>query len=1193
MKPTLDSPFLDGEWATPADEAERGGTPDVRRVRDTRVPPFRWVCRISIQRRIVRPGGGSTKTGLAPAGSGLLITPRHVLTAAHVLSTPADAGQDRHETLLVSVAPGHDDGAVRFGSVEAERWVLHPRWTDSARGTAHDLALITLARPIGSERFDGRPLGCWGSTPGHGWLGDMPAALSARLLELPIATAGYPGSASGRMVTSTSRLQLSAGERRALAASPQLVSTLMQRRPVFAVDAGATGGQSGSPLWVDAAGRRHLVGVLVDAASGINHAVALTAPVQRLVQSWIDGTPAQREFEGAPAADFEREDATEPEHEAFVPRRAAGRLPDAEAADTSEAALAGPGPDAESGAHAAPDAGAGAAFEFEPEPESEGEPEPDPRGEAEVDPEVLLEDEFTAAQAREALARAIAGGERDETRLTNQVFFARHPELDPRRALDPVRVPADAALAREWARIRDREVWAAIQAAARDPVLKVHGQHVANGHREFWGADGRRFRDLVEWAAREVDLHPGLLAAALISETGGRRSYLRTGAVDSYHLGLDDYYALRQVLADHVPAAARVGWNRRQKPEVHLNDAQSRPREVQTIRFDSGRDGLLATAVYLKYAEVRLRSDAARLGGDFDRLPLPTRLALIRTSMAAGRGGAAKRLAPALQGRDILVRNWAAPKAYQTGRNATIRAAQALHLDAWFFGGRAVAPAGGLAPAREFEDAEAFEPGAVPEPAFAPEVEAAGLPEIVDEAFVDGLGQAEDFTEDELEHLGVLEHQVPPAPAAAPTIGFEFDLNHGFEQKVVDAMGLGPPPGWRWPFEGAPATDHVGRDAAGRLADGFVVKMDAVRLEIATVPVRIDDDAEFSALAANVVAFGRELQAAEKTLQRDTPVPGVQGRPLLLHHPRTVVNQADAGAPGGLKTRREPVPLVIHRLFGRYPTATALWAAPQATLTLPLAEFGKLVWEIHRTMGAAPGVALTGPAGARLGLRDDLAWKALKIAVAERKRRVGSRLADGSVVTEAMFSRALTSALTILLMYMLTGTDVDPRDAGEPYAKGSLPLNLKTPLWAVHRHALNDDERRLLRELYTGPDRRAALFALVPRRPPGSGTTPLFPARTDGGLRVVFDAPPTWDTLVDAFADEQPVRVTKANRLRKKGHKPGDEILIAPLSSKIDWDRTAPRIAVELRRIGFAPVGLAHWTGLMDRLRTLARRVNP
>lgn len=1167
MKTTLASPFLDGEWAPPAGEDESGGGAAVRRVRDTRVTPFLWVCRISIQRRIERPGGGSTRTGLAPAGSGLLITPRHVLTAAHVLSAPADAGADRHELLQVSVAPGHDDGEARFGSVEAERWVLHPRWTDSSRGTAHDLALITLARPIGSQRFDGRALGCWGSTPGHGWLADLPAAQAGRLPDLVLRTAGYPGAASGRMVCSASRLQMSAGERRALAGNPQLIATLMQRRPVFALDAGATRGQSGSPVWVETEGRRHLVGVLVDASAGVNHAVALTAPVQRLVQSWIDGPGAHGELEAEPEVDDEGEDVAAPVR--FAPRRAPGRVPDArEAADAFEDE-----------------------FEDGTEPEAESEIEPEVEAEVEADPEGAFEDELGAAQAKALLARALAGGERDESRLANLVFFARHPELDPARPLDPQARPADAALAREWVRIRDREVWAAIQAAARDPVLKVSGQHVANGHREFWGADGKRFRDLVEWAAREVDLHPGLLAAAVISETGGRRSYLLPGPVDSYHLGLDDYYAMHHLLDQHVPAAARVNWNRRQTPEVHLNDAQTTRREVKTIRFDSGRDGLLATAVYLKYAEVRLRSDAVARGGDFDRLPLPTRLALIRMSMAAGRAGAASRLARALQGRDILVRNWAAPKAYQTDRNATIRAAQALYLDGWFFGGRKAAPAGAPVPVPAPAPIPAHE--ATHEATQRATQEATLAPEVADEAPEAAFDEAEDFSEDELEHLGVLEHQLPPA-LAAPTIGFEFDLNHGFEAEVVDAMGLGPPTGWRWPFEGTPATDHQGRDGAGRLADGFKVTLDAVRMEIATVPVRVDDDAEFKAVVAHVLAFGRELQAAEKTLQRDTPVPGVQGRPLLLHHPRTVVNQPEPGKPGELKLRREPVPLVVHRLFGRYPTRAALWASPQATLTLPLAEFGKLVWEIHRTVGAAPGVALAGPAGARLGLRDDLAWQALKIAVAERKRRIGSTLADGSTVTEARFTRALTSALTILLMYMLTGARIDPRDArAESYAKGSLPLNLKTPLWAVHRHALTADERHLLDALYTGPGRRQALYALVPRRPAGDGATPLFPPHTDGNLRRVFAAPPTWDTLVDAFAGERPVRVTEPNTLHKKGHKPGDEILIAPLSSKIDWDKTAPRIAVELRRIGFAPVGLAHWGGLMERLRALARRLNP
>lgn len=815
--------------------------------------------------------------------------------------------------------------------------------------------------------------------------------------------------------------------------------------------------------------------------------------------------------------------------------------------------------------------------------ESVGELESESEFESE-DESPEFDSELTRAQAQKALSEAIAAGERDETRLANIVFFRRHLELDPNLALDPKR-PGDVKLAQEWQRVLRREVWAAIQTAAEDKALKVRGRHAAHGHREFWGAEGKRFRDLVAWAARETDLHAGLLAAAVISETGGRSTYLRTVQVDSYWLGVDDFYEMRHVLAQNVPAYAQVNWNRAQKPEVHLNDAQTQPREVKTIRFDSGRDGLLATAVCLKYGEVRLRSDAKALGGDFDALPLETRLALIRISMAAGRGGAKKRLRRALEGHDILRRNWEAPRKYHTERNATIRAAQALHFDRWVFN----LPTSAMAPQQPHSQQTQPEAwAAAPE---TPQLELEGL----------ASDSAEAFSDEELEHLGLLEHE--PSRVASATIGFEFDLNYGFETEVVDAMGLGPPPGWSWPGEGLLATNHEHRDGAGTLADGFVVKMDAVRLEIDTEPVRIDNDAEFDTVVKNIVAFGRELRAAEKTPQRASPVPGLGGIPIVLHHPRTVVNQPERDASGALSFPGDrkhavyqvaPVPLVIHRLHGRYPTSTALWAAPQATLTLPLAEFGKLVWEIHRTMGAAPGEALTGPASARLGVRDDLAWTALKIAVAERKRRIGTQVADGSTITAARYTRALTSLVAMLVMYLLTGARTDARDdAVEFFAKGSLPLNVKTPLWQIHKHALNGDERTLLHQLYTDAARRATLYALVPRRPAGNGATALFPTRTDIDTTRFFSHPPTWDTLVDALAEEKPIKVTKANRIEKKKHQPGDEILIAPLSSKIDWAKTEPRIAVELRRIGFAPVPFSQWVRLMQRLRALARMVNP
>jgi hypothetical protein len=69
--------------------------------------------------------------------------------------------------------------------------------------------------------------------------------------------------------------------------------------------------------------------------------------------------------------------------------------------------------------------------------------------------------------------------------------------------------------------------------------------------------------------------------------------------------------------------------------------------------------------------------------------------------------------------------------------------------------------------------------------------------------------------------------------------------------------------------------------------------------------------------------------------------------------------------------------------------------------------------------------------------------------------------------------------------------------------------------------------------------------------------------------------------------------VTEDNDVPKKGHQKGEEILLASLSSKIDWDRTKPLIAVEMRRIGFAPVAFDKWLSLMQRIFALAHKVNP
>lgn len=312
-----------------------------------------------------------------------------------------------------------------------------------------------------------------------------------------------------------------------------------------------------------------------------------------------------------------------------------------------------------------------------------------------------------------ALKQAIDDGWRSENDLTNLIFFGKHKELGGRK-LDPKNNKADAKLAVEWTQLRDKDVREAIERAAGNPVMGVSGDIVAEFHREFRGNWGLEFRARVEWAAKEVNINPGLLATCLIAETGSKWIYLSPGLVSSYHIGTDDFYEARFALRSKVSAYQKIGWDTTQTPVVHLNDAK-RPRNVSSINFNSGKDALLATAVYLKYGEVYLHEQAVRLNGDFDSLPAEIRFALTRMTMAAGRAGATPYLASALKGQDILDRANTPAVIYQTARNATIRSAQALFLSEWVFGitlPPPVAPA--TTPRHEHEAPAAFAPdGAV------------------------------------------------------------------------------------------------------------------------------------------------------------------------------------------------------------------------------------------------------------------------------------------------------------------------------------------------------------------------------------------------------------------------------------------------------------------------------------------------
>jgi hypothetical protein len=203
----------------------------------------------------------------------------------------------------------------------------------------------------------------------------------------------------------------------------------------------------------------------------------------------------------------------------------------------------------------------------------------------------------------------------------------------------------------------------------------------------FRGTAETKFKKAIEWAAKEVDINPGLLAANLIAERV-RSTYLSGKPVDSFVVGVDDFHEKRHDIARKVPAYAKVKWNKR----TLSKDINEQKREVTTIPFRSGPHALLASAVYLKHGEVVLRAAASAASADFDNLPVETRFFLVRRAFNAAHRRAKEELAKILVGKDLLVRD---PKVKCRAKNrtktigrrcATIRTAQALHLSTEIFG---------------------------------------------------------------------------------------------------------------------------------------------------------------------------------------------------------------------------------------------------------------------------------------------------------------------------------------------------------------------------------------------------------------------------------------------------------------------------------------------------------------------------
>ncbi|MEM9091074.1 MAG: trypsin-like peptidase domain-containing protein [Cyanobacteria bacterium P01_F01_bin.53] len=228
-------------------------------ISNTKDAPWRWVCSIYVSfPKKVYPAGisrGNRSAKDARFGTGVLISPRHVLTVAHNI-LGLDSRNRRIEPSRIEISPGRNDAKFRpnqFGTYRHRRYFIPQKFSQRAtshQGAPFDIALIELRSKPGNKK----KLGWWGRESDSA-LRRVTGTFRAHLKTRQVCIAGYPYSKDSEEFTEYSTP----------AGLPYhdfgYVHSLYPNMLTYC--AWGESGMSGGPVWIEnkSSGQRYLVGI--------------------------------------------------------------------------------------------------------------------------------------------------------------------------------------------------------------------------------------------------------------------------------------------------------------------------------------------------------------------------------------------------------------------------------------------------------------------------------------------------------------------------------------------------------------------------------------------------------------------------------------------------------------------------------------------------------------------------------------------------------------------------------------------------------------------------------------------------------------------------------------------------------------------------------------------------------------------